>query len=328
VHRAVVLVAVAGCGFQTGAGAGGSPVDDAAVDSEADASSDADPDAPPDAPIDAPPVPTCLERWGDNTIRFGMPVVLANVNSTSFERDPFLTADELTLYLSTARVGSMGGDTWVATRANIAMPFGTPVRANSFSTAGNETKTSITANGLFAVVGSDQAGGAGGVDIWETSRATTGVAWGPLVRTHVMMVETAGSDHDPMISANGLRLYAAPDNPGGQHVVVASRATLTANFGAPATIINSGSGDVDPSVTPDEKIMLFYSARATTFAGGNIWYATRSDATAAFGTQRIVPDVNSDFNDGDPHLSSDGCRLYFGRDGGIAGWELFMAAAQ
>lgn len=323
-RRAVVLVAVAGCGFQVGAGAGGSPTDDAAVDGEADANADGS----TDAPIDAPPPPTCLSRWMDNTIRFGAPLVLANVNSTSFERDPFLTADELTLYLSTARAGSMGGDTWVATRASIAMPFGTPVRAAAFSTAGNETKTSITANGLFAVVGSDQGGGAGGVDIWETSRASTASVWGALTRTHVMMVETAGSDHDPMISADGLRLYAAPDNPGAQHIVVATRGTVTANFAAPVTIINSGSADGDPSVTPDERILLFYSGRTAGLGGGNIWYATRADAMTAFGTQRIVPDVNSDFNDGDPHLSSDGCRIYFGRDGGIAGWELYMATAQ
>ena len=319
-RRAVLLVVLAGCGFQVGAGTGGTPTADAAID--------ADPDAALDGAIDAPPAVTCLDRWNDNTIRFGNPVPLATVNSASFERDPFLTADELTLYLSTARIGSMGGDTWVATRASIAAAFGTPVRATSFSTAGNETKTSITADGLFAVVGSDQGGGAGGVDVWETSRATTTAAWAPLTRTHLMMVDTAASDHDPMISADGLRIYAAPSAPGAQHIVVASRASTSANFGAPVTIINSGANDGDPSVTPDEKIIVFYSGRPSPFTGGNIWYATRSTASAAFGTPLLVPDVNTNSNDGDPHLSPDGCRIYFGRDGGAADWELYMATAQ
>ena len=329
--RAVILSWLAGCGFQL---SGGSPAQiDSAIDADpdapADAASDAAIDAPADAALDAPP-PTCLDAWLGNTIRFAAPVALATVNSTSFERDPFLTPDELTLYVSSARAPSMGGDTWVATRANRMLPFGVPVLSAALSTAGNETKVSITGTGLFAVVGSDQAGGAGGVDVWETSRATLAAPWGALTRTHVMAVNTAGSDHDPMISANGLRLYTAPDSPGAQHIAVATRASLTANFGAATTIaeLDSTMGDGDPSVSIDERIIVFYSGRTAAFTGGNIWYATRASATAAFGTPRIVPDVNSNSNDGDPHLSVDGCRLYFGRDGGVDDWDLYLATAQ
>jgi WD40-like Beta Propeller Repeat len=325
----VLAVTLAGCGFSTGGNA--MPADDAPpIDASGDVASDTTPGTMTDAMVDAGPMSTCLDHWFDNTIRFASPAQLANVNSTSFERDPFLTADELTLYFSSARTGSMGGDTWVATRTAITAAFGTPTRSTSFSTAGNETKASITADGLYAVVGSDQAGGSGGVDIWETSRTATSASWSALGRAHVMSVDTTASDHDPMVSASGLHLYDAPDAPGMQHIALATRPNRTANFGAAATIaeLDSGMGDGDPTITADERIILFYSNRTSAFTGGNLWYATRASATVAFGAPRIVPDVNTNSNDGDPHLSADGCRLYFGRDGGIADWELFVATAQ
>lgn len=318
------MLTLAGCGFSTG---GTVTADDA---SPIDASGDVAEDTTSDGMLDAAPTATCLDHWYDNTIRFASPVPLANVNSTSFDRDPFLTADELTLYFSSARTGSMGGDTWVATRTAITAAFGTPIRSTSFSTAANETKASITADGLYAVVGSDQGGGSGGVDVWETSRAATSASWGALSRAHVMSVDTAASDHDPMVSASGLHLYDAPDAPGMQHIALATRPSRTASFAAAATIteLDSGMGDGDPTVTADERIIVFYSSRTSAFTGENLWYATRASASAAFGTPRIVPDVNTNNNDGDPHLSGDGCRLYFGRDGGSANWELVVAIAQ
>lgn len=96
----------------------------------------------------------------------------------------------------------------------------------------------------------------------------------------------------------------------------------------PIAQLNSGMNDGDPSIAHDERIIVFYSGRTSAFTGGNIWYATRTASSMAFSAPRIVPDVNTNFNDGDPHLSTDGCRLYFGRDGGTTGWDLYVATAQ
>ena len=56
------------------------------------------------------------------------------------------------------------------------------------------------------------------------------------------------------------------------------------------------------------------AAERTSPAAGNLWYAVRAQPDAAFGAPALVPGVNSDCNDGDPHLSADGCRLYFSSD--------------
>jgi Tol biopolymer transport system component len=319
------LLLVAGCSFQVGVGADAGSIGDGAIDVPRDAiAADAEPT------VDAA-ASTCLDRWMTHTIRFSAPTPVASVNTAGFERDPFLLADERTMYLSSARAGSTDSDTWKATRATTTAAFDTPVLSTAFSTSGNETKVAITSSGLYAVLGSDQAGGAGAVDIWEASRTSTANNFGPLSRTHVLQVNTASSEHDPTISANGLRLYLAPSSPGAQHISVASRTAVTSNFSAavPIAALDSGTGEGDPSLSEDERIIVFSSNRTGSgFTGGNVYYATRTTATGTFGTPRPVPDINSNLPEGDPHLSVDGCRLYFARDVGVTGWDIFVTTAQ
>lgn len=316
--RPVLAVLLAcGCGFEVNASG---PTDAASIDDDAVDG--------PVAVIDA--APSCIERWLTHTIRFGEAQPITAINSTTYDRDPYLTADELTVYVSSLRAGSTGTDTWSATRATLGGAFSTPTRVTELSTTGAETKVGLTSNGLYAVLGSNQAGGAGGVDVWATTRASSTDAFGPLTRTHLLAVATGGSEHDPFISSDGLRLYLAPDQPGAQHIAVASRASATADFSAPTAIaeLNSNTGDGDPTLSVDERVIVFYSNRATSVTGGNIWYAVRTSLTEPFGTPVLVPDINTSFNDGDPHLSTDGCRLYFGRDGGGTDWDIYVAMAQ
>jgi Tol biopolymer transport system component len=189
----------------------------------------------------------------------------------------------------------------------------------------------MTADGLYAVLGSTRTGSQN-VDVWETSRATTDDPWPALTRTHMTMVNTSGSDHDPTISADGLHLYVAPDTQAPQRIRVAARPDRTSNFSVPQTIneLFSNTGDADPSPTPDERILLFSSNRAspaTSPAAPNVWYATRASATGTFSAPLLVPDINTDAPEGDPHLSADGCTIYFARDLGSYNYDIFAATA-
>jgi Tol biopolymer transport system component len=272
---------------------------------------------------------SCYPQWLDHSIRFQAAVPLS-INTTAYERDPFLTPDERTLYFSSDRAGSMSYDVWVATRNAITDAFSNPMRATEVDSSGGESKLSITQNGLTAVVGSDRTGSLGGIDVWESTRVSTNGPFPPMSRTRVMNIETSANDHDPTISADGLRIYLAPDG-GYQHIVVAARATTTDNFGSPTTIgeLDSGTGDGDPSPSPDERVILFTSNRYVTGLGtSNIFYATRATATGTFDAPLPVPDVNTDTYEGDPHLSSDGCRIYFARYAGTGiDWDLYVATA-
>jgi Tol biopolymer transport system component len=309
----VLVVALSGCSFSHGS----SPVDARGGDA---------PEVPRDAPGDTPPANTCHDRWLAGTIRFGSPVSLAEVNSAVDDRDPFLTADERTLYLSSKR-GSYG-DIWVAKRSAITDPFEAPIEASEFNSTSFESKLSISADGKIAVVGSDRPGSSG-IDVWESIRLAVTDPWPAMNRTNVMMLESIGSDHDPTLSADGQRIYFAPDTPAPQRIVVATRGA-NGMFGAPVALseLSGGTGDADPSPAPDERILVFTSSRPLSGAGnGDLWYATRASATATFDAPRPVPDVNTMASEGDPHLSSDGCRIYFARYVTGSDWDLFVATA-
>ena len=307
--RWLAVLALGGCGFSHGL-------------LVADARGD-DTDAPArDAPADAPS--TCYEQWLSGTIAFEAAVALTSVNSTGYDRDPFLTDNELTLYLSSPRTGTSGQtDVWVATRTTIADPFSTPIEASAFNSTAVESKLSISASGTIAVVGSNRPGSAN-IDVWESIRATTADPWPAMNRTNVAMVDTGGNEHDPTLSADGQHLYLAPDDPSPQHLVVATRGT-DGRFGTPVPLLElSGGGDADPSPTPDERILVFASSRS---GAGDLWYATRVSAAAELGAPLAVPGVNTAAPEGDPHLSSDGCRLYFARNLGGDNWDLYVASA-
>lgn len=332
--RVLFAIALAGCGFQL---PGGQPGDGAVVGDGASSDGNDDgalDDGAIDAPVDGSISPaSCAARWINHTISFGTAVPLTTINSTSFERDPFVSTDELTIWFSSGNSMSQGGgDVFVATRTNKALPFGSPSRDNSsYNTSGGaESKMSMTTARTYAVVASSQAGGAGDADVWETSRANTTASWGALVRTRVMALASAGGDYDPFVTSDGLRIYYAPTTPAPQHIAYAKRSSTSDNFDAPADVVgvNTTAGEADPTVFANERVIVFTSARTATHPLTNLWYATRNNADDPFGAPLEVPGVNTDYSDGDPHVSADGCTLYFGRNiGGGVDWELFSASA-
>jgi hypothetical protein len=122
------------------------------------------------------------------------------------------------------------------------------------------------------------------------------------------MVNTALDQWDPHVSGNGLRLYLAPSGT-PQFVAVASRVSTAAAFGPPVPIgeILSSAVDNDPSLTGDERVIVWASLRT---GQRRMHYATRAGPTATFDPPQLLP---GDFGVGDDGaaLSADGCRLYF-----------------
>jgi len=332
VTRIALLALLAGCGFRItpGSNGDGGLVDDADPDGmtiDGDVT-----DGPVDAMVDGSLQPTCILAWLNHTISFQTPSELTTVNSTSYDRDPFVSADELTIWFSSGNAASQGGgDVFKATRANRTQPFGSPARDPDFSTSGgSESKLSITENRLYAVVGSNVGGGAGGTDIWETSRPNTTAAWAVLSRTHTMQLATSGSELDPFVTADGLRVYFAPTSPSPQRIVVAKRANVADPFISPTEVanINSASGEADPMLFANDRVIVFASDRPAQGGSGNLWYATRTNEDQPFGTPIELLGTSSSMDESDPHVSPDGCRIYFARNvGGGVDWQLFSASS-
>ena len=311
------------CGFQV---AGVGPGSDAPVI-----------DGPPGVLVDAPPIdgpgPTpdaapisCWPRWLAGTPTLSGTRALTAVNSSSYDRDPSLSPDGLTLYLSSDRTGSQNGDVWSASRASLTAAFGAATLDTSVSSGSAETRISFTADGLTAALGSSRTGTEGGIDIFLATRASTGVPFGVFTNALLTSVNSSDQEHDPFLSSDGLRLYFAPST-GGQHIEVATRATVASAFGSPTTLIDGDQTDADPTLSPDERVIVFASRR-TGSDGADLWFATRATPSDAFGTAvKLASAVNSSDDDADPALSADGCTLYFGsnRAGGLGDFDLHVA---
>lgn len=307
-----------GCGFRVAGSSDGGPPHDAAAD-------DGDID---DAMVDASSTTDCLPRWRDHTIRFATATPLAVNDAQALDRDPFLSPDERTLYFSSGTTSANGGaDIFISTRSAIIDPWGDAVKYEPFSSGGYDGKVSMSGNALHAVVSNSSAGNA---DIYELVRATTSDPWGPPSTSTTMAVNTNGASHsDPFLTSDGLRLYFAPAAT-TQLIAYAKRVTIADPFGPPIEIteLTSNKNDGDPTLADDDKLILFYSNRDVAANKSEIYYATRATADGTFVDVRAVPDINTVDDEGDPHLSADGCRIYFARRPTSAEYDLYSATAQ
>ena len=280
-----------------------------------------------------------MQHWMMHTVRFQPPTTILELDTPDYERDPWLTDDELTIYFSAVRSDSLPmyqQDIYTANRSSTSDPFGPAVKFSGASTdTGAEGKMSITGDGTQLFVASNLAGNGskGGTDIWFSMKG--GAGWGALGQGKSAAVNDAGEQLDPVVTPDGSSLYFAPSNGVPQQLFVAHRADETKNFDAGTELTEladaGGTGTADPAISADQKVILFTSGRLGTSGGNDLWYATRNAVTDAFGAPALVPDVNSIDYEGDAYLSHDGCRVYFSstrNNPGVGDWDLFVAQQQ
>lgn len=317
------MVMVAACSYKPGVG--GQP-EDARGDGPQDAS-----DGPPDSFV-GPAPSACVGKWLAGTMTFGAIDFIedpggGSLTTSNDERDPFLSTDELQLYF--IRVSAGQEDVLVASRDAIANSFNNPAVKSSLSdSVGNEGKLTMTGDDLTVFVGSSRANGSGGFDFWQGTRSDPGGgAFPALDQSFLAQVNTAGDQSDPHVSPDGLRLYYATGSP--QAIMVAERTAVLADFSAPDPILEIASvnGDADPTLTADERVMLFTSNRPG-LGLTDLWYATRAERDQPFSEPRNLAALNTTDDDGDPHISNDGCRVYWSsrRDTGTSDYDLFFVA--
>ncbi len=314
----LVLVMVTGCGFQLGIGADGAPADDAR---DADIA---------DGDIDAPAPTTCLGKWQAHQVAFSTPSLLANIPTAGQQGDPAMTSDELVLFFVWDGDLFADHDIWAAIRPSLTDPFGeSGIKSSISDLVSEDSKLSVNGDGLIGVIASQRFGTVGGWDLFEARRSASGNAvFETISPASLFRVNDTNTQLDPHISADGLHVYYAAGDP--QQIWVAARAGIDDSFAIPEQVAgiasNGGDGNADPTLSPDETVIVFTSNRTAPQALTNLWYATRT-STGTFGTPQMVPDVNSSGYDGDPFLSPDGCRLYFASTRGSTS-DLYVAEMQ
>ncbi len=136
-----------------------------------------------------------------------------NVNSSSGDVCPWISADGLELYFVSARSGGYGAsDIYVARRATTDDPWGTGVNLGAVvNSAYEEQWLSLSPDGLLLLFSerygyTPRPGGYGGPDMWMTRRATLSDPWQAPVNLGPN-VNCASVDGAPRISPDGRTLY-------------------------------------------------------------------------------------------------------------------------
>jgi hypothetical protein len=301
VVRCLAVVTLAGCSFVSAHATG-----DAAT-----------PEGPQDTTGMEQVQRTCWPQWHDHSIRFTAPVELPNIGSANTtDRDPSLSYDELTMYFSSIRGIRGDADIYKSTRLDTSSAFGAPALVDSLSIdAFDDTRMAITKDDLHVVFSTNRPTSVG-LDLWQASRATATDQFSAIVHTGFPMIDDGHDQFDPMLSDDGLTLYYSPfiDAQTKQVISMATRASITADFGAPTVVINSTEGDADPYLSPDQLVLLFSSTRSGGQGLVDVYYTVRDHAGDAWGEVSPILGINTVANEGDPVPSRDGCTLILSSD--------------
>jgi Tol biopolymer transport system component len=282
-------------------------------------------------------IPVAALSWEQaSRFEFGPPINLGSViNSPAFDGGPSISGDGLALFLTSERPGGAGGgDIWVARRARLTDPFGAPENLGTgVNTPANEFAPSISADGLALYFDSDRPGGLGAFDIWVATRASVAEPFG-VAQNLGPSVNSASSDGLPSISADGRSLYFASRRTGGvgeMDLWVARRETAAKPFARAEHLgrtLNSPQYDGEPSISADGLNLFLASDRPGTRGQRDLWVASRSNLSSAFGRPRnLGPPVNTSSQEVRPSISVDGSTLFFmsDRPGGSGHIDLWQA---
>jgi hypothetical protein len=247
---------------------------------------------------------TCVDRWLSGP-RFGAPVAPPTVNTSTQDHLPFMVADGTRLYYAhdndifSASVDNMG------TLSN-------PMREELLSSGSNDGRVFVNMNQTRAFFSSNRPNGTGGAaDLWRGFRSDATQPWS-VDQMYLDNLNLNSDQTNPHLEGSLLHIYFASKDTG---IMYADRTDITQPFG-PATMLApisvSGAQDDSPTLANGELVIVFASKRATQW---DLYYATRSDPAASFGTPQPVPTLNlTNRNDDSPHITPDGCKLYFASD--------------
>ncbi len=203
-------------------------------------------------------------------------------------------------------------------------PFGPAVNVAELSSDALELSVRLAPDERTAFIASNRDGGAGGVDVYTSTRATVDEPFGA---PSVLALNTPSDDTHPSLSFDGLSLYFAStriafdSGSTATDIYVAQRATSTLPFGPPTLVpeLSGPAEDSFPYAAPSGG-MCFASNREGDM---KLFFAAR--AGASFAPPAAIENVHEPATISNlPIVSADGLWLYFAssRGGGGAKGEL------
>jgi hypothetical protein len=202
------------------------------------------------------------------------------VNTSTRERGPRLSFDDLSLLFHSNRPGGSGGtDLHIATRTTKGAAWGIPVNLGpTVNSSVNDATPSMSADGLELYFHSARSGGQGNADLWISTRLTPEEPWERPLNLGAI-VNSPDYDYGPNISSNRLTLFFYSNRQGGYgstDIWMTRRATIDAGWGEPinlGSIVNSASAENAPAFSVDGSMLYFHSNRPGGFGGYDLWQA-------------------------------------------------------
>jgi len=155
---------------------------------------------------------------------------------------------------------------------------------------------------------------------WHHTRiyqATREKPFGPTLVEEISTLNNPSAHIDyPWVSPDYLRMYyySASGSSANSRLYVSERQSTDDPWlpGKPISELNWLGGVANPSLTPDELIILFTGTDVPVTEGGfDIWMAKRADRNSPFVEPTNLTSINSSAWDFHPHICADGLTLYF-----------------
>jgi hypothetical protein len=150
-------------------------------------------------------------------------------------------------------------------------------------------------------------------EIWESSRPAADAGWAAPLRVAALNAQTgpAGATWDPSLSLDGLTVYFSANRVGTQNldVFVATRASLSAEFGTPSVVqpLATPQEEASPWVVPGKSV---YFARGPQ-GSAELYRAAFNGAN--IGTADPIAELNTAGDERYPVVSADELVMYFAR---------------
>lgn len=290
-----LAVVLAGCGFSVPSG--DTPGDGPRADGPGDAV---------DAPGDIAP----LGPWG-------VPTPIVEISAGGAEDDPTLTGDMLEVYFN------LNGDIYGATRTSTTAAFSTPVLIAAVSSAtATETTCEISPDGLELFFSSNRLGGAGGHDIYVSSRASRAAPFGNPVR--LAELASANDDVTPTtFTSSALVMYLSSVKAGTLDIYRTTRPTRMDPWAAPALVTELGTAgtETEPTLTPGDTFMILSGDGP---GGRDLYMTRRATPSDPWDTPVPIAELDTSSSEEDPWISPDGRTLVFSSNRG-GSYDLYMS---
>ncbi len=205
---------------------------------------------------------------------WGAPVLVTAVSSTSRETSPAISADGLTLCVSSDRPGGQGGlDIWTSTRPDRGSGWSAPVPVVELNSPADEIPRPPGDHSRVMPL-SRRATSNDPYQLFASSRATVSTPWSS--PTPETSIDTGHVDDDGYLMDDGVTLYFSSDRLNGtQDLFVTERPDDASPYAPPIPMTELNTvpySERDPWVSPDGHEIYFTSDRT---GSHQIYHATR-----------------------------------------------------